>query len=121
MSRDWEVGVGPENGMTCQVYPIILFTVQVIISHVMLAGLLPLVCNTNMLFFHQINIQIQIIKTIIIDIVKGASVLSLMCITLNQAVVLFFGDMKAIQRWVYLATIMIKLMICSDMMIMVTC
>ena len=34
MSRDWEVGVGPEDGMTCQVYPIILFTVQVLISHV---------------------------------------------------------------------------------------
>ena len=72
-------------------------------------------------FFHRINIQFRIIKAIIVDIVKGASVLSLMCITLNQAVVLFFGDMKAIQRWVDLATIMMKLMICSDMMIMVTC
>ena len=29
MSRDWEAGVGPEDGMICQVYPIILFTVQV--------------------------------------------------------------------------------------------
>ena len=33
MSRDWKVGVGPENGITCQVYPIILFTVQVPRSH----------------------------------------------------------------------------------------
>ena len=44
-------------------------------------------------------------------IVKGASVLSLMCITLNQAVVLFFGDMRAIQRWVLLV---INLMIMKN-------
>jgi len=58
MSRDWEAGVGPEDGMICQVYPIILFTVQ------------------------------------------GASLLSLMLITLNQALVLFFSNMSAVPRWV---------------------
>ena len=49
-------------------------------------------------FSHRTNTQLRMINTI----VKGASVLSLMCITLNQAVVLFFGDMRAIQRWVLL-------------------
>merc|ERR1712013_834498 len=58
MSRDWEARVGPEDGMICQVYPIILFTVQ------------------------------------------GASLLSLMLITLNQALVLFFSNMSAVPRWV---------------------
>jgi len=67
MSRDWKLGVGPEEGYTCQLYPIILFTVQ------------------------------------------GASVLSLMCITLNQAVVLFFGDMRAIQRHRWLSTYLVTL------------
>ena len=74
MSRDWKLGVGLEEGYTCQLYPIILFTVQVPISN---------------MFEWEWS-----------DIIKGASVLSLMCITLNQAVVLFFGDMRAIQRWV---------------------
>ena len=47
MSRDWEVGVGPEDGMTCQVYPIILFTVQVLISHVLAVSLSFLILKSE--------------------------------------------------------------------------